>query len=132
MEPKIFGLLIAVLFFLISFFLNLLQRRYSKTRLDRMLMKGDSVVNFLVEVDKDLAKLERDCILELPERSSPQELGKAIYVVRNKIESTIANMGEHLRSFRQYRRKGKAQGKKGGQLQKLHKKSSGRWTYRII
>ena len=97
-----------------------------------MLMKGDSVVNFLVEVDKDLAKLERDCILELPERSSPQELGKAIYVVRNKIESTIANMGEHLRSFRQYRRKGKAQGKKGRQLQKLHKKSSGRWSYRII
>ena len=58
-------------------------------------------------------KLEWNCILELYGASSPQEVEKAIHVVRNKIESTIANMGEHLCSFRQYRRKGKIQGEKG-------------------
>jgi len=57
-------------------------------------------------------KLEWNCILELYGASSPQEVEKAIHVVRNKIESTIANMDEHLCSFRQYRRKGKVQGKK--------------------
>ncbi len=113
MEPQLSALLIAVLFFLISFLLNLLQRRYSKSRLDRMLMKEESVVNFLVAVDKYLGKLERNCVLELQGASSPQEVGKAIHVVRNKIESTITTMGEHLCSFRQYRRKRKAQGKKG-------------------
>jgi hypothetical protein len=58
MEPKIFGLLVAVLLFLISFLLNLLQRRYSKTRLDSMLIKEKSVLNFLAAVDNDLATLE--------------------------------------------------------------------------
>lgn len=129
MEPKIFGLLIAVLFFLISFLLNLLQRRYSKARLDRMLMKEKSVLNFLAAVDNDLDKLEWNCILELPEASSPQEVGKAIYVVRTKIESTIANIGEHLCSFRQYRGKIEVQGKKRRQLQKVHQRTSGRWQH---
>jgi len=126
MEPKIFGLLVAILFFLISFLLNLLQRRYSKTRLDRMLMKDESVLNFLVAINKYLGKLERNCILELHGESSPQEVGKGIYTVRNKIETTIAAMGEHLCSFRQYRRKRKVQGKNGKKLHKLHQKPSGR------
>ena len=72
MEPKIFGLLIAILFFLISFLLNLLQRRYSKARFDRMLLKEVSVMNFLLAINKYLGKLERNCILELHEASSPQ------------------------------------------------------------
>jgi hypothetical protein len=126
MEPKRFALLITVLFFLISFLLNLLQRRYSKTRLDRMLMKEKSVMNFLAAVDNDLAKLERNCILELPEASSPQEVGKAIYVVRNKIESTITNIGEHLCSFHQHQQKRKVQGKKERHLQKTHPRASHR------
>ena len=118
MEPKIFGLLIAILFFLISFLVNLLQRRYSKTRLDRMLTKEESLVNFLVGIDKYLGKLEHTCTLELHGASSPKEVGKAIYVVRDKIESTIADMEEHLRSFRQYRRKLKAQEKQKKRLEK--------------
>ena len=120
MEPKIFGLLIAVLFFFISFLLNMLQRRYSKARLNRMLMKEKSVLNFLVAVDKDLAKLERDCILELPKASSPQEVGKAIYVVRNKIESTLAKKGEYFYFFRQDPGKKEVQGKKRRQPKKVH------------
>lgn len=129
MEPKIFGLLIAVLFFLISFLLNLLQHRYSKTRLDRMLMKEKSVLNILATVDNDLAKLEWNCILELPEASSPQEVGKGIYVVQNKIESTIVNIVEHLCSFRQYRGKREVEGKKRRQPQKVHQRTSGRWQH---
>jgi len=128
MEPKIFGLLIAVLFFLISLLLNLLQRRYSRARFDRMLLKEVSVLNFLVAINKYLGKLERNCMLEVHGASSPQEVGKGIYAVRNKIESTIAVMGKHLSSFRQYRRKRKIQGKNGKKLQKVHQEPSGRWN----
>ena len=46
-DPKTFGLLVALLFFLISFLVNLVQRRYSKSRFDRMLSKDESVVKFL-------------------------------------------------------------------------------------
>ena len=111
MEPKTFGLLVAILFFLISLLVNLLQRRYSKTRLDRLLTKEESVLHFLGEINNYLGKLEHACNFELHGASSPQEVGKAIHVTRNKIESTMANMVEHLRSFRQYRRKEKAQEK---------------------
>jgi hypothetical protein len=118
MEPKTFGLLVATLFFLISLLVNLFQRRYSKTRLDRMLTKEESVVNSLARIEKYLGKLEQTCTLELHGASSPQELGKAIYVARNKMQSTIADMEEHLRSFRQYRRKQKAQEKERKGLKK--------------
>jgi len=111
MEPKTFGLLVAILFFLVSLLVNLLQRRYSKTRLDRMLTKEESVLHFLGEINNYLGKLEHACTFELHGASSPQEVGKAIHVTRNKIESTMAGMVEHLRSFRQYRRKEKAQEK---------------------
>jgi hypothetical protein len=125
MEPKILGLLIAVLFFLISLLLNLLQRRYSKARLHRMLLKDISVLNFLMAINKYLGKLERNCILELHGASSPQEVGKGIHTVRNRIESTIAAMGEHLSSFRQYRRKRKFEGKKVKKPAKSHQKPAG-------
>jgi hypothetical protein len=111
MEPKTFGLLVAILFFLVSLLVNLLQRDYSKTRLDRMLRKEESVLNFLVETHNYLGKLEHACTFELHGTSSPQEVGKAIHVARSKIESTMADMMEHLRSFRQYRRKEKAKEK---------------------
>lgn len=111
MEPKTLGLLVAILFFLVSLLVNLLQRRYSKTRLDRMLAKEESVLNFLGETHNYLGKLERACTFELHGKSSPQEVGKAIHVTRNQIESTMADMVEHLRSFRQYRTKEKAQEK---------------------
>jgi hypothetical protein len=112
MEPKKFGLLVAILFFLISFLINLLQRRYSKTRLDRIFRKDESVVNFLEEINNNLGKLEVNCTLEVHGASSPQEVGKEIHMVRSKIQSTIDNLEEHLSSFRQYRRKEKTQVKK--------------------
>jgi len=108
METKSFSLLVAILFFLISLLANLLQRRYSKTRFNRMLAKEEAVVNFLVDARKDLGNLEWNCTVEQNVASSPEEVGKAIHVARNNIESTIADMREHLHSFRQYRRKQKA------------------------
>lgn len=126
LEPKQFGLLVAILFFLISFLVNLLQRRYSKTRLDRMLKKEESVVNVLGGIHKYLGKLEHACTLELHGATSPEKLGKAIYVARNKIQSTIADMEDHLRSFRQYRRKEKAQEKQKKRMEKLDQRPSGK------
>lgn len=107
MESKTFGLLVAVLFFLVSLLANLLQRRYAKARLARMLRKEGAVINFLGLIDKNLGKLEITCTLEVQGASSPQEMGKTIHMVRNNIQSTIANLEEHLRSFRPYRRKEK-------------------------
>ena len=125
-ELKQFGLLVAILFFLISFLVNLLQRRYSKTRLDRMLKKEESVVNSLGGIHKYLGKLEHACTLELHGATSPEKLGKAIYVARNKIQSTLADMEDHLRSFRQYRRKEKAQEKQKKRMEKLDQRPSGK------
>jgi hypothetical protein len=126
MEPRIFGLLVAILFFLISLLANLIQRRHSKTRLDRMFTKEESIVNFLSEIHKYLGKLEHTCTIELYGASSPQEMGKAIHGARNRIQSTIADMEEHLRSFRQYRQKEKAQEKQRKRLEKLDQRRSGR------
>jgi ATPase subunit of ABC transporter with duplicated ATPase domains len=46
-------------------------------------------------------------------------------MTRNEIQSAIADMEEHLRSFRQYRRKEKAQEKHRKRLEKLHQIPSG-------
>lgn len=117
-EPKTLALLVAILSFLISLLVNLLQRRYSKARLNRMLTKDESVRNFLVEINKYMANLEWTCTVELKGESSPQEIGKAIHGARKKIESTLADLGQHLHSFRQYRKKEKAQGKQKKRLEK--------------
>jgi len=125
MEPRKLGLLVAILFFLVSLLVNLLQRRYAKNRLGRMLRKEESIVNFLEGIHKNLGKIEVTCTLEVQGASSPQEVGKTIHVVRNEIQSTIANMQEHLLSFRQHRRKEKAREKKRKTPEKSHQRSSG-------
>lgn len=111
MEKKSFGLLVAMLLFLVSLLVNLLQRRYSKLRFNRMLAKEEAVANFLGQTHKDLGNLEWNCTIEIDGGTSPQEMGKAIHGARNKIEANIADMKKHLRSFRQYRKKEKAQEK---------------------
>jgi hypothetical protein len=63
--------------------------------------------------------LERDCTLELDGASSPKEVGKAIHVARNEIQSTTADLEKHLRSFREYRRKEKAREKQRKRVEKL-------------
>jgi hypothetical protein len=126
MELKTFGLLVAILFFLISLLVNLLQRRYSKKRFDRMLTKEESIVNFLEGIHKHLGKLEQALTLELHGASSPKKVGKAIHLARNKIQSTMIDMQEHLHSFRQYRRKEKAKEKQKKRLEKLNQRQSGK------
>ena len=108
MEPKTFFLLAALLLLLISFLVNLLQRRYAKTRFERMLNKEDSVASFLEGINKNLNDLEWTCSIEMHGASSPQELGKVIGALRNKVEMTVADLRTHLQSFRQYRKKEKA------------------------
>jgi hypothetical protein len=125
MEPKRLGLLVAILFFLVSLLINLLQRRYGKSRLGRMLRKDESIVNFLDGIHKNLGKIEVNCTLEVQGASSPQEVGKAIRMVRNEIQSTIANVREHLNSFRQYRRKDKVKEKQRKRLERSAQRLSG-------
>jgi hypothetical protein len=125
MEPKRLGLLVAILFFLVSLLINLLQRRYAKNRLGRMLRKEESIVNFLDGIHKNLGKIEVNCTLEVQGASSPQEVGKAIHVVRNEIQSTIANVQEHLNSFRQHRRKDKVKEKQRKRLERSAQKLYG-------
>jgi hypothetical protein len=126
MEQETFGLLVAILFFLISFLVNLLQHRYSRARLDRMLTKEESFANSLAGIHKYLGELEWTCTIELHGASSPQEVGKAIHVARDRIDSTITEMKEYLRSFRQYRKKETAREKQIKQLEKAHQRPAGR------
>ena len=111
MEAKTFFLLAAILLFLISFLVNMLQRRYSKARFDRMLKKEESVVSILEGINKNLNDLEWTRSIEMDRASSPQEVGKVIGAVRNKVELTLADLRTHLQSFRQYRKKEKTQNK---------------------
>ena len=125
-DPKTLGILVVLLFLLISFLINLLQRRRSRTRFNRLLENDKSVINFLGVIDEYLGKLERSCAFELREARSPQEVGKAIYVARDKIRSTIGAMEEHLRSYGHDRRKEKRQESQRKRLNKSLKKPSGR------
>jgi sensor histidine kinase YesM len=119
MDLKAYGLQVAILFFLISLLVNLLQRRYSRARLNRMIRQEESIIDFLEGMHKYLGKVERNCTLELHGTISPQEIGKAIHSARNEIQSTMAEMGDHLRSFREYRRKIKAQERQRKRMEKL-------------
>jgi hypothetical protein len=111
MEAKTFFLLVALLLFLISLLINLLQRRSSKARFDRMLKQEESVVSFLEAINKYLNDLEWTCSIEMHGASSPQEMAKAIGAIRNKVEVALADLRVHLQSFRQYRKKEKDQKK---------------------
>lgn len=126
MDPKTFALLVAILFFFISLLVNLLQRRYSKSRIDRLLNQGESALNSLTGLHTALGKLESACTLELDGTSSPQELGRSIRIARNQIQSTMADIQKNLRSFRQYRQKEKARERHQKRLEKLRKKRLGK------
>jgi hypothetical protein len=96
-----------------------------KNPLYRILEKDESVVNFLGVIDEYLAKLELTCTFDVQGASSPQEMEKAIYVARNKIQSTIAAMEDHLRSFRHHRRKDKRRQNQRKRLKKSLEKPLG-------
>jgi len=125
MEPKRLALLVATLFFLVSLLINLLQRRFAKARLGRMLRKEESIVNFLEGIHKNLGRIEVTCTLEVQGASSPQKVGKTIHMLRNEIQSTIANIREHLLSFRQHRRKERVKEKQRQRLERSSQRLSG-------
>jgi hypothetical protein len=112
MEPKTFALLAAILLFLTSFLVNLLQRHYSKARFERMLKKEESIVAFLEGIAKYLNELQRSSIIEMDRERSLQKMVKAIDSARDTIEWTLDDMKIHLSSLRQYRRKEEVQKKK--------------------
>ena len=111
MEPKTFALLIAILLFLISLLANLLQRRYSKARYDRMLKKEKSIVPLLEGLDKYLDELQWSCIMKMDREGSLKKAIKAISAARDKIERILDGMKTDPSSLRRYRRKEGAWGK---------------------
>jgi hypothetical protein len=112
MEPKTLALLVAVLLFLVSFLVNLLQRRRSKARFERMLKKEESVVTFLEGLAKYLNELQRSSIIEMDREKSLKEMVKAINSARDTIEWTLDDLKIHLSSLPQYRRKEEGREKK--------------------
>lgn len=126
MDLKTLGLLLAILFFLISLLVNLLQYRHCKGRVNRLLNSEGSVLHFLMGLHTTLGKLESVCTFEMEEASSPQEIGRSVRMARNQIQSTIAEIQKNLRSFREYRRKEKADEKHKKHMEKLRKKRLGK------
>jgi len=125
MDPKTLGVLVLALFFLISLLLNLVQRRYHKKRIDRLLKNGESQLNFLNGLHASLGKLESACTFEMDVARSPEDIGRSIHAARNQIKSSIADLDTGLRSIREYRRKEKARRRHMKHLEKSRKKRMG-------
>jgi hypothetical protein len=122
MEPKTLGLLVAILFFLISLLINLLQHHYYRRRADRFLNKQESLLQSLTGLNNSLSKLETACALEMELTTSLKDIGKAIHIARNQLGSSIADIEGNLRSFREYRVTEKAREKHKRELEALRGK----------
>ena len=121
MEPKIL-LRVAILFFLISLLINLIQHHYYRRRADRFLNKQESLFHSLTGVNNSLGKLETACALEMELTTSLKDIGKAIHIARVQLNSSIADIEGNLRSFREYRVREKASEKHKRELDTLRKK----------
>jgi len=108
MEFKTFALLVAILCFLISLLMNLLQHHDYRRRADRFLNKQESLLNSLAGLNNSLGKLETACALEMELTTSLKDIGKAIHIARNQLSSSITDIEGNLRSFREYRTREKA------------------------
>ena len=111
MEPKTIALLVAILLFLTYFLSNLIQRRYSKARFERMLKKEESIITFLEGMAKYLYELQRSSITETDRESSLKKMVKAINKARDTIEWALDDLKTHLSSLPEYQRKEKAREK---------------------
>ncbi|NIQ39040.1 MAG: hypothetical protein GTN81_10675 [Proteobacteria bacterium] len=126
MDIKTIGTLVLILLFLISFLINLLQRRYHRNRIDRLLQGGESQLNFLDGLHASLGKLESACTFEMDIGKSPKNIGKSIHIARNQIKSSISELEKTLRSFRRYRREEKARERHWKRVEKVRKKRLGK------
>ena len=111
MEAKTFALLVAILFFLISLLINLVQHHYYRRRADRFLNKQESLLHSLNGLHNSLGKLETACALEMELTTSLKDMAKAIHIARAQLSSSIADIEGNLRSFREYRAREKAREK---------------------
>lgn len=102
-DLKIFGLLIATLFFLISLLINLIQHHYYRRKADRFFTKQESLLHSLTGLHNSLGKLETACALEMELTTSIKDLGKAIHIARTQLNSSIEDIQGNLRSSREYR-----------------------------
>ena len=125
MDLKTLAILVAVLLFLISLLINLLQRRYHKRDTQRWIDKGESTLNSLNGLHASLGKLESACTLEMEPADSPQTMGKSIHVARNKLKSCMTDVEKNLRSSRTYRRIQREREKQRKRLEKTRKKRLG-------
>ena len=103
MEPRMFFLLLAILCFLVSLLINLIQHHYYRRRADHFLNKQESLFHSLAGLHGSLGKLETACALEMELSMSLKDMGKAIHVARAQLSSSIADIEANLRSFREYR-----------------------------
>jgi CHASE3 domain sensor protein len=126
MEPKIFAILVAILFFLISLLISLIQRRRYRRQTDRLLGSEETTLNILNGLDTSLGKLESACTLEMDSAGSPKDIGRSVHAVRNQIKSSMTDIENNLRSFRAYRRKERAREKHRKHLEKIRKKRLGK------
>ncbi len=126
MDSKTLGVLVVALFFFVSLLLNLVQRRYHKKRIDRLLKTGESQLNFLNGLHASLGKLESACTFEMDVAQSPQDIGRSIHVARNQIKSSMGDLETGLRAIREYRRKEKARRRHMKHLEKSRKKRVGK------
>ena len=110
MEPKIL-FRVAILFFLISLLINLIQHHYYRRRADRFLNKEESLYHSLNGLHNSLGKLETACALEMELTTSLKDIGKAIHIARAQLSSSIADIEGNLCSFREYRVREKARAK---------------------
>jgi len=125
LEPKIFALMVAILCFLISLLINLLQHHYYRRRADRFLNKQESLLHSLAGFNNSLGKLETACALEMELTTSLKDIGKAIHIARNQLGSSIADIEGNLRSFREYRVREKAREKQRRELDAFRGKKTG-------
>lgn len=122
MELKTFGLLVAMLFFLISLLINLVQHHYYRRRADRFLNKEESLYHSLNGLHDSLGKLETACALEMELTTSLKDIGKTIHIARAQLKSSIEDIECNLRSFREYRMREKTRAKHQRELDTFRKK----------
>jgi type II secretory pathway component PulL len=124
MEPKTLGLLVAILCFLVSLLINLIQHHYYRRRADHFLNKQESLFHSLVGLHGSLGKLETACALEMELSMSLKDMGKAIHVARAQLSSSIADIDANLRSFRVYRAREKERARHKRELDALRGRKS--------
>jgi hypothetical protein len=119
MEPKTLGLLVAILCFLVSLLINLIQHHYYRRRANHFLSKQESLFHSLTGLHSSMGKLETACALEMELTMSLKDMGKAIHVARAQLSSSIADIEANLRSFREYRAREKERARHKRELDTL-------------